>query len=316
MPGFQGVDFKILNNILVCGLINIETTLKVSNFPIEYAPVEYNFFGVNSSVSGVGYNIVKALKKLGDAPYFFSIIGNDMYKIIIFNDLEKDKIDTKYVLPLLEQTVQSGILYDSNRRKILLDLKNIQETKYPTGIIDEVINQIDTGIICNIDFSREFLEILKDNGKMIATDVHILSDVNDEYNNDYIKYSDVLFLSNENIRGNEYNIIRQLTQKYSHKIIVVTMGENGLLIYAKEKAEIKHFPAVKTRDVVNTIGAGDALFSCFIHYYSKTKDPYYSIKMATLFASYKIGESGGAKGFLSENELEELNMKAHWEPII
>jgi len=300
---------KNLNNILVCGLINIETTLKISKFPVEYTPVDYNFFGVNSSVSGVGYNIVTALKRLGDDPYFFSIIGNDIYKSMILNDLENSKIDTKYVLPLLEQTVQSGILYDSNKRKILLDLKNIQETKYPTGIIEGVIDKIDIGIICNIDFSRDFLKILKDNKKTIATDVHVLSDIDDDYNKDYIKYSDILFLSNENIRGNEENMIKQLIQKYNHKIIVVTMGEQGLLIHTKEKAEIKHFPAIKTREVVNTIGAGDALFSCFIHYYNKTKDPYYSIKIATIFASYKIGENGGAKGFLSENELDELKIE-------
>ena len=294
-----------MNNILVCGLINIETTLKTNNFPIEYTPVEYNFFGVNSSVSGVGYNIVNALKRLGDDPYFFSIIGNDIYKSVIFSDLEKNKIDTKYVLPLLEQTAQSGILYDDTKRKILLDLKNIQETKYPKGIIEEVIDKIDIGIVCNINFSRDFLKVLKDNGKTIATDVHVLSDINDEYNNDYIKYSDILFLSNENIRGNEENIVKQLIQKYNHEIIVVTMGEHGLLIYTKEKAEIKHFPAIKTREVVNTIGAGDALFSCFIHYYKRTREPYYSIRMAAIFASYKIGENGGAKGFLSETELEE-----------
>ena len=294
-----------MNSILVCGLINVETTLKVSNFPIEYTPVEYNFFGVNSSVSGVGYNIVNALKRLGDDPYFFSIIGNDIYKNIIIGDLEKNEIDTKYVLPLLEQTAQSGILYDNSKRKILLDLKNIQETKYPTGIIEGVLKKINIGIICNINFSRDFLKTLKDNKKTIATDVHVLSDINDDYNNDYIKYSDILFFSNENIRGNEETMIKQLVQNYSHNIIVVTMGEHGLLIYTKEKAEIKHFPAIKTREVVNTIGAGDALFSCFIHYYNKTKDPYYSIRMATIFASYKIGENGGAKGFLSEAELEE-----------
>jgi ribokinase len=34
-----------MNNILVCGLTNIETMLKVNNFPIEYSPIEYNFFG-------------------------------------------------------------------------------------------------------------------------------------------------------------------------------------------------------------------------------------------------------------------------------
>jgi ribokinase len=298
-----------MNNILVCGLINIETTIKVDNFPIKYSPVEYNFFGVNSSVSGVVYNIIKALKTLGDIPIFFSIIGNDMYKEIIFSELKKDKIDTDYVLPLLEKTIQSGILYDRNKRKILLDLKNIQEINFPIDLLKDVINKIDLGIICNINFSRDFLQVLKENGKIIATDVHVLNDINDNYNNDYIKYSDILFLSNEGIIGNENDMIMQLSLKYNHEIIVITMGENGLLMYAKEKHEIKHFPAIKTREVVNTIGAGDALFSCFIHYYCNTKDPYYSIQLATLFASYKIGESGGSKGFLTEEELIKLKNK-------
>lgn len=297
-----------MGNILVCGLINIETTLKINSFPIEYTPVEYNFFGVNSSVSGVGCNIVKALKTLGDNLYFFSLIGNDIFKDVIFYDLRKEGVDTKYVLPLLERTVQSGILYDNKKRKIILDLKDIQEIKYPINYLEEIINRIDIGIICNINFSRDFLKILRDNRKIIATDVHVLSNINDNYNNDYIKYSDILFLSNENICGDEKNIMKQLIQKYNHKIIVITMGENGLLIYAKENDEIKHFPAVRTREVVNTIGAGDALLSCFIHYYIKTKEPYYSIKMASIFASYKIGENGGAKGFLPENKLEEIKI--------
>jgi len=292
-----------MNNILVCGLINIETTIKVEDFPIKYSPVEYNFFGVNSSVSGVGYNIAKALKTLGDTPIFFSIIGIDMYKDIIFNELKKDKINPDYIVPLLEQTVQSGILYDGNRRKILLDLKNIQETNYPIDLLKDVISKIDLGIICNINFSRGFLQVLKENGKIIATDVHVLNDINDKYNNDYIKYSDILFLSNEGIVGNENDMIIRLSQKYNHEVIVITMGENGLLMYVKGEHEIKHFPAIKTREVVNTIGAGDALFSCFIHFYCGTKNPYYSIQLAILFASYKIGENGGSKGFLTEEEL-------------
>jgi len=296
-----------MNNILVCGLINIETTLKVDNFPIEYSPVEYNFFGVNSSISGVGYNIVKALKILGNNPYFCSIIGNDMYKDIVINDLKNHNIESKYVLPLLEKTVQSGILYDNSKRKIILDLKDIQETKYPIELIDKIIDRIDIGIICNINFSRDFLKILKNKGKIIATDVHVLNDINDEYNYDYIKYSNIIFLSNENIHGREKNFIEQLIQRFNHEIIVITMGEKGLLIYTKEKGEIKYYHAIKTREVVNSIGAGDALFSCFIHYYNKTRDAYYSIKLATIFASYKIGENGGSNGFISEEQLEELN---------
>jgi len=296
-----------MKEILVCGLTNIETTVSVDKFPIEYSPVDYKFFGVNSSISGVGYNIVKALKTLGDVPIFFSIIGNDMYKDIILDDLKKEKINPDYVLPLLEKTVQSGILYNENKRKIILDLKNIQETKYPIDKLEKVINQIDVAVICNINFSRDFLKVLKDSGKIIATDVHVLNDINDVYNNDYIKYSNILFLSNENIIGNENDMIVQLSEKYNHEVIVITMGENGLLIYVREKREVKRFNAVKTREVVNTIGAGDALFSCFIYFYNKTGDPYYSIQLAVLFASYKIGENGGSKGFLTEEDLINLN---------
>jgi len=298
-----------MNNIFVCGLVNIETTIKVDNFPINYSPVEYNFFGLNSSVSGVGYNITKALKTLGDTPIFFSVIGNDIYKEVILSELKKDDVNSDYVLPLLEQTVLSGILNDGNKRKIVLDLKNIQEIKFPIDLLKNAINKIELGIICNINFSRDFLKILKENEKIIATDVHILNDINDNYNNDYIKYSDILFLSNEGIVGNENDMIIQLSQKFKHKIIVITMGGNGLLMYVREKNEINHFPAIKTREAVNTIGAGDALFSCFIHYYCDTKDPYYSIQLATLFASYKIGENGGSKGFLTEEELEKLKNK-------
>ena len=294
-----------MNKIFVCGLTNIETTLKINNFPIEYSPVEYNFFWVNSSISGVGYNIVNALKSLGDDPYFFSIIGNDMYKEIIHNNLEKMNIDPFFVLPLLEQTVQSCILYNNDVRKIILDLKNIQEIKYPTDYVKKIIDQIDIGILCNINFSRDFLKVFRDNRKIIATDVHVISDINDEYNYDYIKYSNILFLSNENILGNEIHFMEQLIQSFNHEIIVITKADKGLLIYTRKNKCIKHFPSVKTREIVNTIGAGDALFSCFIHYYNKTRDPYYSIEKAIIFASYKIGENGGSKGFLSENELEE-----------
>jgi len=50
-----------------------------------------------------------------------------MYKEIIFSELKKDKVDLDYVLPLLEKTVQSGILYDGNKRKILFDLKTYKK---------------------------------------------------------------------------------------------------------------------------------------------------------------------------------------------
>ena len=297
-----------MKNIMVSGLITIETTVKTEDFPVNYSPVDYKFNGVHSTISGVGFNIIKAIKTLGANPVLFSITGNDIYKDAIKNELNKLGLDDKYVLPIIKETSQSVILYNEERRKIILDLKNLQETKYPADKIHEVINGIDTAILCNINFSRDLLKIVRERGKLIASDVHVINDINDEYNKDFMIYSDILFLSNENILGREREFLFELTGKYNNKIIVIGMGGNGLLLYVRENNEIKHYPAVKTRDVVNTIGAGDALFSSFIYFYTKTKDVHYSIEKAVIFASYKIGEKGAAEGFLSEKELLEIKI--------
>lgn len=68
---------------------------------------------------------------------------------------------------------------------------------------------------------------------------------------------------------------------------------------------LARYPAVFTRRVVNTIGAGDALFSAFLDRYSRTKNPYRALQAAMVFASYKIGEKGAAQGFLTGKELDD-----------
>lgn len=63
--------------ILVSGLINIETTLKIEKFPQEYYPVCFPFFRIETTVSGVAVNIGKALKQLGNSVEIMSLVGKD-----------------------------------------------------------------------------------------------------------------------------------------------------------------------------------------------------------------------------------------------
>jgi ribokinase len=118
--------------ILVSGLINIETTLKIDGFPLPYFPAHYPLDGVASSVSGVGYNIAKALTTLGDDVALLSIIGQDFASNQVRAALTSDSIADDHVLGLMAETAQSEILYDSDgRRQIHVDLKNIQAQTYP-----------------------------------------------------------------------------------------------------------------------------------------------------------------------------------------
>ena len=67
-----------MRQILVSGLVNTETTVQIRQFPIPYYPIDYPFFGVDTAVSGVAYNIVRALHTLGDGVRLLSMTGSDV----------------------------------------------------------------------------------------------------------------------------------------------------------------------------------------------------------------------------------------------
>ncbi len=298
-----------MSKILVCGLVNVETTVKVNAFPVEYCPIDYSFFGVNSYPAGVGLNISLALSSLSDEVKLLSMVGNDSAGAVIRDVLCKNGVATDY-LENCGYTAQSVVLYDpQGKRRIFCDLKDFQEKSFDEEIFLKAVNDCDTVCLCNINFSRHLLKKAKALGKLIATDVHVLSDINDEYNRDYMRYADILFLSNENIVGREEQFLSELKDTYSVKIVVVGMGKSGALMYLRDENKFYKVPCVENKNVVNTVGAGDALFSSFVHFYTKGYEPLTSLKYATCFASYKIGFDGAAKGFLSEEELLEIANK-------
>lgn len=291
----------------VSGLVNIETNVKTDKFPIQYEPVRYNFFGINSNVSGVGYNVSKAFTVLGAYAELLSLTGKDIYEETIKNEMSKNNMTDKFLLNSLDSTCQSVILYDENgKRNIFTDLKNIQEIKYPVNLFSESYESSDLVVLCNINYSRDKFEICKKTGKKTASDVHCINNLDDTYNKDFMKNSDILFMSDEKLEISPEIWIEKVYEKFSNEIIVIGMGEKGALMKSKYDGKTTFFSSYKTRPVLNTIGAGDSLFSSFIYFYTKTSDPYISMRKACLFASWKIGESGASKGFLSENDLNIL----------
>lgn len=295
-----------MSHILVSGLINVETTVRVDGFPIAYSPVRYPFFGVQSRVSGVGYNVSKALTTLGNEVDFLSLVGQDAAALQVRHALEQDHIPARYVLSEGEQTAQSVILYDDRgRRQINVDLKDIQERVYPPEQFNEAMSQADLLVLCNINFSRPFLAQGQQAGKPIATDVHTIGDLHDAYNSDFMRHATILFQSDEHLPTTPENWVRELWRVYGTEIAVVGLGAQGALLGVRRDNFLERFPAVMTRPIVNSIGAGDALFSAFIHTYTHTPDPILALRKAIVFASYKIGTASAADGFLDEAGLNE-----------
>lgn len=296
-----------MTQVLVCGLINIETTLRIERFPLDYYPVTYPFHGVRSTVSGVGYNVAKALTCLGSEVHFCSLIGADSAGESVRRELAHAGVADADVLASLEETPQSVILYDgSGRRQIHVDLKDIQERSYPLERFEARLPGCDAAVLCNINFSRALLGPTRRAGKLIASDVHAISSLDDDYNRDFMQAADVLFLSHENLPAAPEDFARELIGRYGNEVVVVGLGERGALLAMRRDGHMAFVPAAVTRPVVNTIGAGDALFSAFLHTYLRTRDASLALRQAVLFASWKIGVKGAAEGFLSQAELERL----------
>lgn len=119
-----------MSRIFICGLINLETTLAVRGFPIAYNPVNFPFWGVQTTVSGVGYNLASALTTLGNQVDFASLIGEDDNGVLVRKALKEDGIEDDLVLGQAKATAQSVILYDpSGRQQIHTDLKGHAESE-------------------------------------------------------------------------------------------------------------------------------------------------------------------------------------------
>jgi len=296
-----------VSQFFVAGLINIETTLAVEGFPLPYFPVRYPFFGIQTTVSGVGFNLAKALTTLGDQVNFASLIAADDNGALVRTALCEVGIPDDLVLEALKETPQSVILYDTEgRRQIHTDLKDIQDRSYPVEqpLLRDALSVCDIAVICNTNFARSLLGTARDAGKPIATDVHALSDLKDVYNREFMQYADILFLSDEALPEPPEDAARRLMDLYGNAIVVIGLGSEGALLAVREKGIVERFPAVHTRSVVSTIGAGDALFAAFLSRYMEHQDPVQALRAALVFASYKIGDKDAAAGFLTGDKLD------------
>lgn len=291
--------------ILVSGLLNIETTVSVRGFPIPYYPIDYPFFGIHSDVSGVGYNIAKALTVLGDHVSLFSFLGSDDEARRILDRLHKDGISTDHIRQTLKNTPVSSVLFDpQGKRQIYCDLKDIQDQMILPDTVGDELHHCQIAALCNINFNRQLIQKARQQAILTATDVHVLSDINDEYNRDFMENADILFFSDEKLPCPAEEFIRRIEDRYHNRIIVTGMGEKGALLLDAVNHEVSMIPACQNGPIVNTVGAGDALFSSFLHFYAGTGDAKSALRKAVVFAGIKIGFNGASVGFSSEQEID------------
>lgn len=301
-----------MSKILVSGFVNIETTVPVHKFPIEFTPIHYKFHGLNQGIAGSGFTIAKALTCLGEDTTLLSFVGNDLQGKIVLESLISHNIRIDYILPSLKETPQSVMLHDNaGFRQIYFDLKEMQDITYDERIYENLLKDVSYVALCNMNFTKPMLLKAKEHEKQIASFVRAIGDWSDSYNALFMEHADILFISAENIEGSVKSFLKKITKLYNNKIIVLCLGVKGTLLYVREDSNVKNYKMNYSKKIHNTLGVNETLFAAFLYFYSKELNPYEAMENALLYASYKIGSNRATDGFLSKEEfliLKKENM--------
>lgn len=295
-----------MGKFLVAGIVQRETIVKVDRIPIEYAGVTVRPNTIFVSTGGDAYNESIALKWLGNSVDFMTMIGKEESMELLNPPDCEVKLVTDYVLPGLHHTPTAVVLYDNSRKQqIFEDIKDIREAVYDENLFRERTMRAEMLVISNANFCRPLVHIGKELRKPIAVNIREYRKDKVKYNEDFLRAADILYVSDDHLIDEPYEFVKLLAAKYRPKIILLGQGAAGVILYDKDKNIIAHYDTVKTNEIVSTVGAGNALFSCFLHFYNKTHDSVFAVKNALLFASYKIGFMGTSNGFMTEDQISQ-----------
>lgn len=295
-----------MSKFLVAGVTQIETIVRVDKIPVSYAPLTSVNDSIFTAVGGDAYNESLALKWLGDEVTFMSIVGRNQDLSIINPPERKITLSTDYIIPQMKATPTEVVLYDSDRKQqIFEDIKDLRENVYDMSMVAPIAESCDMMVLANANFCRPFAKAAIEHKRPIAVNIRNYKPEKEKYNTDFLEPAKILYFSDDTLHEDPYAFIDRMASTYGTEIIILGQGREGLILYDKTKDVRVHYNTVKTNEVVNTIGAGNALFACFLHYYMETGDSVNAIKNALLFASYKIGYMGTSNGFLTTEQLEQ-----------
>lgn len=301
-----------MSRVLVAGMLNLETSLRIERFPLDYFPVTYPFHGVTTVVSGSGWNVASALAGLGHDVRLLALVGDDEPGRWARRAVRARGVDDRGVRDGLAATCQTVVLVDAHgTRQVHTDLKDAQDgtVGLPEDAIEEALDGIDLAVVGGLEVNRPLLARLRARGVPVACDVHVLRELAPAYDLDFLRAADILALSDEGAAGDDpARFLAALGDRYPARHVLLGRGSAGASVRVGhgDGATLVEDVAWAGRGVASTVGAGDALLAGYLHGVLTGEDPRTALRTATTVAGWSIGVAGASEGHPTLDELAEL----------
>lgn len=273
------------------------------------------------TVSGGAANVALNIKKLGGTPIPLGVIGYDNEGSIFSSLIAEENITaTGLVIDKNRPTTSKARVIAHNQHVVRIDKekKNPVDPEiskklmdYFIGIVDEldgiILQDYNKGVLTS-SFIKKIIRLARAKNKLITVDPKFNNFF--EYKNVTVfkpnrkEASDVLgyrIKSDEDISLAGQKLLNKLHAKY----VLLTLGEEGIAVFEKEKEE-RRMPT-KARKVADVSGAGDTVISTLTMALAAGAD----ILEASYLANYAAGIVCGEVGIvpIKLDELFSIVMK-------
>lgn len=277
-----------MTKVLVCGVVNLETTVAVDALPLPSTPVLYRPGGLTQRLGGVGFNLARTLSALGQQVVVAAPLAADLPGKQLRNELRHGGFSTVFVRSVLSGTPQSVVLVaPDGSRQIMTDLKDIAKCPYPPTSFGRALRGVEMALLTNAPFVAPLLEIAVQAGIPVLTDLHVVERLDNPYDAPWLAAADFLFASAEGWHGAPEAMAQGLMERSRARVVVLGMGARGAMLLERGAVPMI-VPAWSGGRVRNTTGAGDTLAAGFADGVVRGFSPLLALKRACRYAGQHV----------------------------
>lgn len=303
-------------DVVVVGNVGIDINVYLPGRDIDFK-VEANFTQDLDYVGQAGGYTSRGYAQLGLRTAFIGYVGDDFSGRFIRETFARDGVDTRALFIDPEGTSRSvNCMNRDGQRKNFYDGKGHMTLHPDLGRCRAVLAQARLAHFHLPNWARELLPIAREAGLVTACDLQDVVDIQDPYREDFIRASDILFLSSANHRS-PGPIIRSLLARNPRQIVVAGMGAKGCALGTAKG--VRFFPPVDLEaPVIDTNGAGDGLAVGFLTSYVLEGRPLEeSIRRGQITARHTCAQKASTERLIAREELDRLahNQSGQASPV-
>ena len=304
------------NKLLVTGSIALDRiAVFEGKFGDHILPEKVHCLNVSFTVSnmtvnygGTGANIAYNLALMGDEPLLMGTVGNDAKGYV--KNLGKKKIDCTNILEIPKKLTAHA--------SIMTDMGDNQITAFYMGAMSHArqlkVKSLELKVDLAIIAPNDIKAMLQYAGECSEREIPFIADPGQAIPG-FSKQDMIDFITGAYIlicNDYEWEMIQEKTglgfsdvmKKVSY--LIVTYGENGSKIWAGRDASVIEIPAVKTKNVVDPTGCGDAYRAGLMYGLKNDYSIEQSGKIGAWIASKAVEKSGTQNHKIDRNEFEEF----------